>query len=230
MTGSGLEVGGPREHIVYIPATLPVQPGDFSSKLSALLAWADAVRKCLCRWRVERTSSGPGNLNPTVIPPDLSHKRLTASCSRTTTTLNLPYSNPNCLVVTTLSMSHEGSGNTSWDSAKVGQVDVDTKDTPPGLYCTWKAVLPIAFVALFLANLSFLGPKQVITSLLSQRTRPASSYFLCSAQGATAVHTVDERNTVTECVAIDKEYVVGTGTLGMPPYVTGHCLVFEIAR
>lgn len=62
----------------------------------------------------------------------------------------------------------------------------------------------IALSVTFVLCLRFFNPKSSLSD----------SYILCSPPGTAKIYTVDDRNSKVECLVVDGENIVDTGTLG----------------
>ena len=122
-------------------------------------------------------------------------------------------------------------------TAKAGSQNAGSSDSSSSSgFARLRVVLPIA-IGVFAVVLSWpnllvdLLPSSVSPALsllpnVKDIIRQPRSYIVCSAEGETGIYTVDERNRVVECIGVEGEWIVGSGTLG-----TFVCLyvVFEFA-
>lgn len=102
--------------------------------------------------------------------------------------------------------------------AKEARAGDGSEGQPARFPPSWKGIVPVAFLAFLLSRFYPVLVSESITLFSSGPNRHiglSSSYILCSAEGEQAVYAVDGTNAETECVAVDKAYVVGTGTLGV---------------
>lgn len=118
---------------------------------------------------------------------------------------------------------------TSSVAAKVGSENAGSSDSPSA----WKhptklgIILPITIGAFAVAlswpdllndllpsSLSPLLPSFKDSKRTPDGQGPPHSYIVCSAEGEKGIYTVDERNRVVDCIGVEGEWIVGSGTLG----------------